>query len=74
VIIGNVTAGDGEPSTAAAAHRGKAVLVTNALPFLRRYDRAPLVQPILFKTVVYWAVVFVAASRPEHRSLRNCAC
>jgi len=25
-----------------------------------RPDRAPLIQPILFKTVVYWAVVFVA--------------
>src|SRR5437667_203469 len=36
------------------------VVVTNALPFLRRYDRAPLIQPILFKTAVYWAVVFVA--------------
>jgi hypothetical protein len=47
-------------ATAAALVVGKAVLVTNALPFLRRYDRAPLIRPILFKTVVYWAVVFVA--------------
>jgi hypothetical protein len=47
-------------ATAAALVVGKAVLVTNALPFLRRYDRAPLIQPILFKTVVYWAVVFLA--------------
>jgi hypothetical protein len=47
-------------ATAAALVVGKAVLVTNALPFLRRYDRAPLIQPILFKTVVYWAVVFIA--------------
>jgi hypothetical protein len=30
------------------------------MPVLRRYDRAPLIQPILFKTVIYWAVVFVA--------------
>jgi hypothetical protein len=47
-------------ATAAALVVGKAVLVTNALPFLRRYDRAPLIQPILFKTAVYWAVVFIA--------------
>ena len=39
---------------------GKAVLVANALPFLRRFDTAPLIRPILFKTIVYWAVVFVA--------------
>jgi len=47
-------------ATAAALVVGKAVLVTNAMPFLRRYDRGPLIQPILFKTIVYWAVVFVA--------------
>jgi hypothetical protein len=38
---------------------GKAVLVANALPFFRRFDTAPLVQPILFKTVIYCAVVFL---------------
>jgi hypothetical protein len=38
---------------------GKAVLVANALPFFRRFDAAPLIQPILFKTVIYWSVVFV---------------
>jgi hypothetical protein len=38
---------------------GKAVLLANALPFLHRFDRAPLVQPILFKTVVYFVVVFL---------------
>ena len=47
-------------ATAAALVVGKSVLVANAMPFLRRYDRGPLVRPILFKTVVYWAVVFVA--------------
>jgi hypothetical protein len=47
-------------ATVGALVVGKAVLVANAMPFLRRYDRAPLIQPILFKTVVYWAVVFVA--------------
>jgi hypothetical protein len=45
--------------TAAALVVGKAVLVANALPFLRRFDRAPLIQPIMFKTSVYFAVVFV---------------
>ena len=38
---------------------GKAVLVANALPFFRRFDTAPLFQPVLFKTIIYWAVVFV---------------
>jgi hypothetical protein len=27
---------------------------------IRRYDRAPLIRPILFKAAFYWAVVFVA--------------
>jgi hypothetical protein len=36
---------------------GKAVLLANALPFFRRLDTAPLIQPILFKTVIYWMVV-----------------
>jgi hypothetical protein len=38
---------------------GKAVLVANALPFFRRFDTAPLIQPVLFKTVIYCIVVFV---------------
>jgi len=46
--------------TTAALVVGKAVLVANTLPFLGSYDRAPLIEPILFKTVVYWAIVFVA--------------
>jgi hypothetical protein len=47
-------------ATAGALIVGKAVLVANVMPFLGRYDRAPLIQPILFKTIVYWAAVFVA--------------
>jgi hypothetical protein len=39
---------------------GKAVLVANKIPLLRRYDRAPLIQPILFKTGFYWVIVFFA--------------
>jgi hypothetical protein len=46
-------------ATATALVVGKAVLVANALPFLRRFDRAPLIQPIMFRTLVYFAVVFV---------------
>jgi len=38
---------------------GKAVLVANLLPFLSRFDTAPLIRPILFKTVVYTLVVFL---------------
>jgi len=39
---------------------GKAVLVANAMPYVRRYDRAPLIRPILFKTVFYSVIVFLA--------------
>jgi hypothetical protein len=39
---------------------GKAVLVANKMPLLRRYDRAPLIRPILFKTAFYWVIVFFA--------------
>ena len=45
-------------ATLAALVVGKAVLVANHMPLLRRYDRAPLIQPILFKTGFYWVVVF----------------
>jgi hypothetical protein len=47
-------------ATLAALVVGKAVLVANAMPLLRRYDRAPLLQPILYKTAFYWIVVFLA--------------
>jgi hypothetical protein len=47
-------------ATAAALLVGKAVLVAKALPFFRRFDNAPLIQPIVFQAVVYWAVVFLA--------------
>jgi hypothetical protein len=52
---------------------GKAVLVANKIPFLRRYDRAPLIQPILFKTALYWIVVFLARllERFAHFSLEG---
>jgi hypothetical protein len=47
-------------ATVAALIVGKAVLVADKMPFLRRFDRAPLIQPILFKTAVYWFFVFLA--------------
>jgi hypothetical protein len=45
--------------TAAALIVAKALLVANAMPAIRRYDRAPLIGPILFKTVFYWVAVFI---------------
>ena len=47
-------------ATTAALFVGKAVLVADEMPFLGRYDRAPLLLPILFETLVYWAFVFTA--------------
>jgi len=47
-------------ATMAALVVGKAVLVANKIPLLRRYDRAPLIKPILFKTGFYWVIVFIA--------------
>src|SRR4030095_10639303 len=32
---------------------GKAVLVVDNLRFMRRFDGAPLIQPILFKSMIY---------------------
>ncbi|MFY9986717.1 MAG: hypothetical protein WAK31_18275 [Chthoniobacterales bacterium] len=46
-------------ATVTALIVGKSVLVANAIPFLRRFDTAPLIRPVLFKTIVYWAVVFL---------------
>jgi len=45
-------------ATTAALVVGKAVLVADAIPWLKRFDQKPLIQPILFKTLVYFAVVF----------------
>jgi hypothetical protein len=47
-------------ATLAALVVGKAVLTANAMPFLKLFDRAPLIRPILFKTVVYWVAVCLA--------------
>ncbi len=47
-------------ATTGALIVGKVVLVADKMPFLRRFDYAPLAYPILFKTVVYTALVGVA--------------
>ncbi len=47
-------------ATVGALIVGKVVLVADKMPFLRRFDYAPLARPILFKTVVYTFLVFVA--------------
>jgi len=47
-------------ATAAALVVGKAVLVADTMPFLNRFESAPLIQPILFKTCVYTVFVFIA--------------
>jgi chromate transport protein ChrA len=47
-------------ATVAAFVVGKAILVANAMGSIRHYDRAPLIRPILYKTVFYWAMVFIA--------------
>jgi len=46
-------------ATTSALVVGKAVLVANAIPLLRRFDTAPMIRPILFKTTFYWAIVFL---------------
>jgi hypothetical protein len=46
-------------ATVAALVVGKAVLLANLLPFPRRFRAPPLIRPILSKTVVYTAVVFL---------------
>lgn len=46
-------------ATTAALVVGKSVLVANAMPFLGRFNTAPLIWPVLYKAGVYFAVVSV---------------
>ena len=46
-------------ATVAALLVGKAVLITDKLSFMRRFDGAPLIQPILFKSSIYWMCVLI---------------
>ena len=50
---------------------GKAVLTANAMPFLKLFDRAPLIHPILFKTVIYSVAVFLARLMGWDRYLKT---
>ena len=47
-------------ATTSALIVGKVVLVANKMPVLRRFDHAPLAYPVLFKTLIYTVLVFVA--------------
>src|SRR5215471_13783282 len=47
-------------ATAAALIVAKALLVANSMPVIRRFDQAPLIRPILFKTIFYSVAVFIA--------------
>ena len=38
---------------------GKAVLVTDNIPFMRCFDGAPMIRPILFKSAIYWICVLI---------------
>ena len=44
---------------------GKAVLVTDNLPLMRRFDGAPMIQPILFKSAIYWLCVLIVRLTEE---------
>lgn len=46
-------------ATASALIVAKALLVANAMPVIRHFDRAPLIRPILFKAGFYWVAVFI---------------
>jgi hypothetical protein len=46
-------------ATGSALIVAKALLVANAMPMIRHYDRAPLIRPILFKTFFYWVAVLI---------------
>ncbi len=67
-------------ATASALFVGKSVLIADAIPFLRRYDdRARLIQPILFKVVIYSVVValvrvlehFIEFSLVDHHPMQD---
>ena len=59
-------------ATVAALLVGKAVLVTDNLPFMRRFDGAPMIQPILFKSAIYWLCVLIVRLAEEARPFRRC--
>ena len=52
-------------ATLAALLVGKAVLITDNLSLMHRFDGRPLIQPILFKTAIYWACILVVRLAEE---------
>jgi hypothetical protein len=52
-------------ATIAALLVGKAVLATDHLPFMRRFDGAPMIQPIIFKTAIYWLCILIVRLAEE---------
>jgi hypothetical protein len=52
-------------SLVAALLVGKAVLVTDNMRFMRRFDGAPMLQPILFKSAIYWLCVLIVRLAEE---------
>jgi hypothetical protein len=46
-------------ATLAALLVGKAVLMMDKLPLMRRFNGAPMIQPILFKSGIYWLCVLM---------------
>jgi hypothetical protein len=59
-------------ATAAALLVGKAVLVTDNLPFMRRFDGAPMIQPISVQECHLLAVRTDRAARRESRPFPRC--
>jgi len=52
-------------SLVAALLVGKAVLVTDNMRLMRRFDGAPMLQPILFKSAIYWLCVLIVRLAEE---------
>jgi hypothetical protein len=46
-------------ATVTALVVGKSVLIADAIPFLRRFDGTAMIHVVLFKTIFYWAIVFL---------------
>jgi hypothetical protein len=76
----SVSAGTFMLATVSALIVGKSVLIANAIPLLRRYDdRAPLIEPILFRTFVYSVIValvrvlehFIEFARVDDHPVQN---
>lgn len=52
-------------ATLAALLVGKAVLITDNLSLLRRFDGRPLIQPIIFKAAIYWVCILIVRLAEE---------